>query len=119
MEKGQIPEDHIIYITGIKIVGGKKQLEMTKDGDVDDAHKNDTITWIIEPGSGVKEIQYSKKAGDDVFKDKPAKIQGSENWKGKIKDRLDKQKEEEDYTLYFITTNGDKGDHDPKISVNN
>jgi hypothetical protein len=109
-------KDYVIWILGIKNNG---DLELS-DGGETIANSDDTITWDIDAKSGVEEIlelpRKDNPGNDDVFKDRPAKEQGSKKWKGKLKRVTDTKKEY--YSIRYKKDDGQEATFDPVIQLN-
>ena len=103
-----------IHIEGIKSDGSL----ILSDKGLTKANGGDTITWIIDHGSGVAAITGIVNMGpDDVFApDDPAPVGGSSNWRGRINGPPNS---EEEYTINYTKAKGNEsGSFDPKIQVN-
>ena len=78
----------------------------------------DTVTWLISPQSGVKEITAIINNSEvNIFSEGPSKIGNSKNWRGTVDPNVARGSEE-DYDIAY-TKNGSSGSQlfDPKISV--
>jgi hypothetical protein len=83
------------------------------------ARPGDTVTWIIDPQSGVASItDIAEKPGSpDVFNPDPAPLGGSPNWQGTIRP-TDTPTEEEYNISYTKASGGGVFVYDPIIQVN-
>lgn len=81
---------------------------------------NDTITWLIHPGSGVEAITaIDKKEGSpNVFSSPPAPVGGSSNWQGTIVSSIRVTTQYEYFIKYRKTGVAGEFIHDPTIQVN-
>jgi plastocyanin len=78
----------------------------------------DTVTWIINPNSGVASITgITDNSTINVFSIGPAQMPNSLNWQGTISSDIT-QPTFEYYTIAFTTSSGENKRFDPKISVN-
>jgi len=89
------------------------------DKGVSNVKKNEVVTWIIHPDSGVKSITAipPKKGSPDVFTTGPSQLGTSRNWQGRIKNDI-KVYTEEDYNIEWEDEAGNTYTFDPKLRVN-
>lgn len=80
----------------------------------------DTVTWLIQNGSGVKKISsiIPDPGSNNVFKPDPEPVGASTNWKGTVNPSIPKGTLE-DYTICWVADDGKIPPcFDPKIQVN-
>ncbi len=78
----------------------------------------DTVTWIISPRSGVKEITgIINNSEINIFSEGPSRVGNSNIWRGTVDPNV-RRGSEEDYDIAY-TKNGFTSNRmfDPKISV--
>ena len=105
-----------IHITGIESDGS---LILSDNGQTN-VDPGDTVTWIIDNGSGVAAITGIENSGpDDVFApNDPAPVGSSSNWRGTVNPEIPPNSEE-NYIINYTRKNGrGSGSFDPKIQVN-
>ncbi|WP_373520671.1 hypothetical protein [Aquiflexum sp.] len=103
-----------ITIEGIDSNGG---LILSDRGNTE-VDPGDTVTWIISPRSGVKEITGIINNSDiNIFSEGPSRVGNSNNWKGTVDPNVPRGSEE-DYDIAYVK-NGSSSNRmfDPKISV--
>lgn len=108
-------QNHPIRIKGI--VNGN-DLDLSDKGKTI-ARSGESITWIIEPGSGVESIEgiITKTGSVNVFSSGPCRVGSSNNWKGTIM-QVQKMTEEE-YTIEYKKVNDNTVySFDPVIQAN-
>jgi threonyl-tRNA synthetase len=110
-----MPKNHVIKITSSNTGNGHLTLS---DRGKTDVEPKDTVTWIIEKHSGVKEIKniFNKPTSVNVFDPKPGTVGNSSNWKGTIDPGITED-EVEDYNIEWIDEEGKSHTYDPKIQV--
>lgn len=110
------PIQHLeIHIKGIKPNGG---LKLNPPGTAV-ANSDDTVTWIIDAGSGVASIDaiYNKDGTqNNVFDSGPGPVRDSKAWKGTIR-QVDTQTTE-NYAIVYTKTTGGQFTDDPVIQAN-
>ena len=84
------------------------------------ARFNDTITWLIQPGSGVEIITAieKKENSPNVFSSSPAPLGGSTNWRGTIVNSILVTTMYEYLIKYRKTGVAGEFLHDPIIQLN-
>jgi len=104
-----------IHIEGIEANG---DLILSDHGQTN-VDRGDTVTWIIQPQSGVQEInKIVKSAGVEVFSIIPALVGNSGNWRGTISLTIPGGSEEK-YDIHYTRNGGTQIEiFDPKIMVN-
>lgn len=121
--------NHIIFILGTKPNSthpDNRDLILSDDGDSIVNH-GDTVFWVNMVSSITSFRITDDNLHSDVFHPDPLQIEGSMNWKGKVKERKEfhklhppkskKGKHEESYTICF-TQDGQTFSYDPVIRVN-
>lgn len=81
--------------------------------------KNEVVTWIIHPDSGVESITAMtvKPGSTNVFTKRPSKLGNSKNWQGRIRNDV-KGKTEEEYNIEWKDSNGKEYTFDPVLVIN-
>lgn len=106
--------NHDITITGID---NKGELILS-DGGQTNVNQGDTVTWKLGPSSRVKEITgITKTNGDEIYKVRPKKENGSKNWKGEVSPTA-KKGGKETYSIAYTPEQGTPSQFDPIIQVN-
>lgn len=79
----------------------------------------DTVTWSIQPKSGVAEITgVVYGSGVNVFSSVPSRVGNSNNWRGNVDPKIPRGSEEK-YDINFKRNGSNTIEiHDPKITVN-
>lgn len=88
--------------------------------------KNEVVTWIVHPDSGVESITAIpvKPDSTNVFTTGPCQLGNSKNWQGRIRtDFKRKSKDEpeqivEEYDIKWKDSDGEEYTYDPKLKVN-
>lgn len=102
----------------IEGINADNSLQMSDRGRTT-ARPGDTVTWMIDPQSGVESITAiaEKPNSPNVFDPDPAPVGDSSNWQGTVR-QVDTRTEEE-YTISYTKTNGGGTfEFDPIIQVN-
>lgn len=103
-----------ITIEGIDPNGGL----ILSDRGKTEVDPGDTVTWIISPRSGVKEITgIINNSEINIFSQGPSRVGNSNNWRGTVNPNIPRGSEE-DYDIAFTKTGSSTPRmFDPKISV--
>ncbi len=112
-----------INITGSNTTTGELVLKDPKGHSATKifAQRNEVITWVILPTSGVSSIKEIKPKpnNQNIFSEGPAKLQGSSrNWQGRINPGLDPGESfQEEYFIEWVD-GGIDHKYDPLIQIN-
>lgn len=81
--------------------------------------KNEVVTWIIHPNSGVESITAIpvKPGSTNVFTTGPSQLGNSKNWQGRIRNDV-RVKTEEEYNIEWKDSDGNDYTFDPKLKIN-
>jgi hypothetical protein len=87
------------------------------------AQRGHTITWEIQPNSGVAELtgfaQKNVPGNTNVFSKYPAKLGSSANWQGTVDPNLNSANAYTDtYEINWQDAQGNSYTYDPSIKVN-